>query len=269
MENDIALPLSLVLNGVEYAVKDYPALQQFIAAVAKVEKNKLYTKFESLKKQIEELGKVQPAEPQAQKNGLDADSLVEKLKETFISKTDLQQVLPGIVREVVQPVLDATRQSKEEELKAYREQLIAANKDICIPDLVKGASKEELDKALAESVRLRAAYPTPSSVAFDGKKITDPLMQKQLSQIPPLTQQIPNPAAQAVPQAGTAQAATPQNLSLQNQTLQNPQMPQVPNRPSPFGQQQESVMKMPMSEYAKKREALMQQLQGLYGEGTL
>ena len=57
-ERKVGIPESITINGVTYAVKDTPELQQFIQEVAKVEKSKLYTQFENLKAQIANLGRV-------------------------------------------------------------------------------------------------------------------------------------------------------------------------------------------------------------------
>ena len=58
-ERKVGIPESITINGVTYSVKDTPELQQFIQSVAKVEKAKLYSQFESMKRQIDALGKVQ------------------------------------------------------------------------------------------------------------------------------------------------------------------------------------------------------------------
>lgn len=174
-EKKVGIPESITINGVTYAIKDTPELQQFIQEVAKVEKSKLYTQFENLKAQIANLGKVRVTG-----NSLDADTIVEKLKGTFVTKEDFQEMLPGVLKEVVQPVLTATEQNRKNELEQYREKLIGENIATCIPELVKGETKEELDASLKESIRIRAAYPTPSTAAIDpNKHVTDPLIQKQ------------------------------------------------------------------------------------------
>lgn len=155
-EKKVGIPESITINGVTYAVKDTPELQQFIQEVAKVEKSKLYTQFENLKAQIANLGKVKVSGS----GDFNTDAIVEKLRGTFVTKEDLQEVLPGVLKEVVQPVLAATEQNRQDELKQYREKLISENIATCIPDLVKGESKEELDASLKESIRLRTSYPT-------------------------------------------------------------------------------------------------------------
>ena len=246
-EKKVGIPESITINGVTYAIKDTPELQQFIQEVAKVEKSKLYTQFENLKAQIANLGKVRVTG-----NSLDVDTIVEKLKGTFVTKEDFQEMLPGVLKEVVQPVLTATEQNRKNELEQYREKLIGENIATCIPELVKGETKEELDASLKESIRIRAAYPTPSTAAIDpNKHVTDPLIQKQAQEMvgQPLT---PTPQAAPVPTAAPTSAP-----------------PAAPRRPSPEVSGPQNVKQMPMNEFEKQREALKQQLEAMYGGGSL
>lgn len=246
-EKKVGIPESITINGVTYAIKDTPELQQFIQEVAKVEKSKLYTQFENLKAQIANLGKVRVTG-----NNLDVDTIVEKLKGTFVTKEDFQEMLPGVLKEVVQPVLTATEQNRKNELEQYREKLIGENIATCIPELVKGETKEELDASLKESIRIRAAYPTPSTAAIDpNKHVTDPLIQKQAQEMvgQPLT-----PTPQAAPAPTAAPTSAP---------------PAAPRRPSPEVSGPQNVKQMPMNEFEKQREALKQQLEAMYGGGSL
>lgn len=246
-EKKVGIPESITINGVTYAIKDTPELQQFIQEVAKVEKSKLYTQFENLKAQIANLGRVRVTG-----NSLDVDTIVEKLKGTFVTKEDFQEMLPGVLKEVVQPVLTATEQNRKNELEQYREKLIGENIATCIPELVKGETKEELDASLKESIRIRAAYPTPSTAAIDpNKHVTDPLIQKQAQEMvgQPLT---------PTPQAAPAPTAAP-----------TPLPPAAPRRPSPEVSGPQNVKQMPMNEFEKQREALKQQLEAMYGGGSL
>lgn len=246
-EKKVGIPESITINGVTYAIKDTPELQQFIQEVAKVEKSKLYTQFENLKAQIANLGKVRVTG-----NSLDVDTIVEKLKGTFVTKEDFQEMLPGVLKEVVQPVLTATEQNRKNELEQYREKLIGENIATCIPELVKGETKEELDASLQESIRLRASYPTPSTAAIDpNKHVTDPLIQKQAQEMggQPLT-----PTPQAAPALTAAPTSAP---------------PAAPRRPSPEVSGPQNVKQMPMNEFEKQRESLKQQLEAMYGGGSL
>ena len=245
-EKKVGIPESITINGVTYTVKDTPELQQFIQEVAKVEKSKLYTQFENLKSQIANLGKVRVT------GNLDVDTIVEKLKGTFVTKEDFQEMLPGVLKEVVQPVLTATEQNRKNELEQYREKIISENIATCIPDLVKGETKEELDASLQESIRLRASYPTPSTAHIDPTKhVTDPLIQKQAQEMGGQPSQTPTPQAVPAPAAPT------------------PMPPAAPRRPSPEVSGPQNVKQMPMSEFEKQRDVLRQQLEAMYGGGTL
>lgn len=243
-EKKVGIPESITINGVTYTVKDTPELLQFIQEVAKVEKSKLYTQFENLKSQIANLGKVKVSES----TSVDTDSIVEKLRSTFVTKEDFQEILPGILKEVVQPVLTATEQNRKNELAEYREHLISENNATCIPELVKGDTKEELDASLAESIRLRASYPTPSTAHIDPTKhVTDPLIQKQAQEMS--VEQTPTPTATAP-------------------ISDLPPMPVAPRRTSPEVSGPQNVKQMPMSEFERQREALKQQLESMYGGGS-
>lgn len=249
-EEKVGIPESITINGVTYTVKDTPELQQFIQKVAKVEKSKLYTQFENLKSQIANLGKVKVTD------SFDVDSIVEKMKGTFVTKEDFQEMLPGILKEVVQPVLTATEQNRQDELKQYREKLISENIATCIPELVKGETKEELDASLQESIRIRASYPTPSTAHIDPTKhVTDPLIQTQAAKmgVQPITQ-APTPRVDPA----VAPSASP-----------SPVPPAAPRRTSPEVSGPQNVKQMPMSEFEKQRDSLKQQLEAMYGGGSL
>lgn len=247
-EKKVGIPESITINGVTYAVKDTPELQQFIQEVAKVEKSKLYTQFENLKSQIANLGRVRV-------NGnLDSDALVEKLTGTFITKEDLKEMLPSVLKEVVQPVLTATEQNRQDELRQYREKIIGENITTCIPDLVKGDTKEELDASLKESIRLRASYPTPSTAHTDpSRHVTDPLLKKQAAEM----------GVQPI------QTPTPTTAPTQPLPPTSPTPPAAPRRTSPEVSGPQSVKQMSMSEFESQRDALKQQLEAMYGGGSL
>lgn len=243
-KNTVSIPESITINGVTYVVKDTPELQQFIQTIAKVEKNKLYSQFETLKEQIAKLGNVQVVGGEKE---LDIDSIVEKLKGTFVTKEDLSQTLKGTVEEVVRPVLQATQKQQEDELQQYRQKLINENIATCIPELVQGKTKEELDAALRHSIEIRASYPTPSTAHIDPTKpVHDPLVQEQLNQLNGGGTPTPPPAT-------TAPTAAPMP-------------PAAPRRPSPeAGEGGSNVKRMSMEEFAKQRNSLLQNLEATFG----
>ena len=246
-DKKVGIPESITIGGVTYLVKDTPELQQFIQQVSKVEKSKLYTQFENLKAQIANLGKV---EVKKEDTNFDIEAVVEKLRGTFVTKEDFKEMLPNVIKEVVQPVLTATEQNRQNELAQYRERIIQENIATCIPDLVTGDTKEALDASLKESIRIRSAYPSPSTVGIDpNKPVKDPLIEKQMNE--QVAQEYKSPTPTVAPQP------------------QNPLPPAAPRRPSPEVSQQSNVKQMSMSEFEKQREALHAQLESMYGGGSL
>jgi phage terminase small subunit len=228
------IPESLTINGVTYQVNETPELQAFIQAVAKVEKNKLYSKYEELKTQLDNL-------KNASIEGvgtINSDTL-ESLKKIFLTKEDLQTLqagLPEVVKGVVNPLLENAEAARHNEIEEYRQKLITENADTCIPDLVKGNTKEELDAALAESIRLRSAYPaTPVRQGT----VHDPLIKEQANKEGANNNPTPTPT---------------------------PSMPAVPQRPSAQPGNQPSPRGMSMEEFARNRENLQEQLRQMYGQ---
>lgn len=244
-EKRVGIPESITINGVVYAVKDTPELQQFIQEVAKVEKSKLYTQFENLKAQISNLSKVKVVD-----EGLDVSAIVSKMKELFVTKEDFKEMLPAVLKEVVQPVLSATEQNRLDELSQYRESLIRDNLGTCIPELVVGNSKDELQASLLKSIKLRSSYPSPSTAGIDTTKhVTDPLITKQQNEF---NQNF-----------GTGSPTQQQNFN----GTQTP--PPITRRPQPDVAESPKVKHMSMEEFAKQRENLQAQLEATYGGGGL
>mgnify|MGYP001737512013 CR=1 FL=1 len=244
VDTKVGIPESITINGVTYLVKETPELQQFIQSVAKVEKTKLYSKFEDLKAQISNLGNVKVENTPA----LDMDALIEKLQGTFVTKEDFKENLSGIVKEVVQPVLNATEQTRKNELEQYRDKIISENAATCIPDLVKGETKEELDSSLKESIRLRAAYPSPNTEHKTEGKVVDPVIQAQASKM------------------GASATPTPESAP-QNPT---PTPPPAPRIPAPeAGSMSTGTKSMSMKEFGERRDTLLKNLEDVYGGGSL
>ena len=243
-QQTVSIPESITIGGVTYLVRENPELQKFIQDVAKVEKTKLYSQFENLRSQIASLNGVQvtPDSP-----SVSVDDIVGKLKESFVTKDTLTEILSQTINSTIKPLLDANEQNQHNTLDEYRQKLIKENEATCIPELVKGNSKEELDKALAESIRIRAAYPAPGA-APSPSPVHDPLIQQQ--------------AQQQAPQQGNKLDVAPQKAP------QIPNVPPVPQRPAPDAAQQKGVKTMSMKDFAAKRESLLQELNATYGGGS-
>ena len=246
VDKKVGIPESITINGITYSVKETPELQQFIQSVSKVEKSKLYTQFESLRNQIANLGKVK-----IEDGGNGLDDIIEKLKGTFVTKEDLKQDLQSVVKEVVQPVLTATEQTRKNELQSYREKLIKDNEATCIPELVKGDTKDELDASLKESIRIRSAYPSPNTVHQEQTaKVTDPVIETQFKEM------------------GLGATPTPPAQQAAQQTVQQTP-PTAPRVPAMEVSGNDGVKSMSMKEFGEQRESLMRSLTNMYGEGTL
>ena len=217
-----AIPTSITIGEITYVIKDTPELQSLIASVSKVEKDKLYSQFESLKNQVNQLGNIQVKE--ASNAPLDAETLKKDIVETVTEKFS----------QMLAPILSATKDSKQNELNQYRESLIKANLDKCIPELVEGNTKEELNASLAKSISLRAKYVHP----LNNVSTQDPLLKQEAERLENETKEVKE---------------------------EKPIIPTVPKRESPDGfEAPEDVKTMSMEEYAQRRDSIQKQLQTMY-----
>lgn len=222
VEKNVAIPEHLIINGSTYSVKDTPEIQEFIKSVAKVEKSKLYTQIEQLREQAIKLERVQISPtPKVEAPSFDMDKF----------KEDISGIVGTLIDNKLAPITSESNRAKEQALNNYREELVNKNIDRCIPDLVRGSSKEEIDQSLAESIRLRASYPSPNTV--EAQVVKDPLLQQ---------------------------------TALDNKFQAETYIPSVPGIPAADpSSNQTDVKKMSMEEFAKQREALMNGMESLYG----
>ncbi len=222
VEKNVTIPEHLIINGSTYSVKDTPEIQEFIKSVAKVEKSKLYTQIEQLREQAIKLERVQISPtPKVEAPSFDMDKF----------KEDISGIVGTIIDSKLAPITSESNRAKEQALNNYREELVNKNIDRCIPDLVRGGSKEEIDQSLAESIRLRASYPSPNTV--EAQVVKDPLLQQ---------------------------------TALDNKFQAETYIPSVPGIPAADpSSNQTDVKKMSMEEFAKQREALMNGMESLYG----
>lgn len=250
---EVSIPKSVMLGGVTYSIGETPELQQLIQSVASVEKTKLYSKFDGLKKQIEGLQSAQVV-PDV-KQPLDTKALIETLKAelsgNFVTKEDLKDGL----KEVVQPLLNSTKEAKEQELATYRDVLINKNLAVCIPELVKGNTKEEMDASLQDSIKLRAKYPSANVPFVPEGKTIDPNLQAKAKQ----------PEFRA--ESPTNPIYSGGSVIPENKAVQRPQAPLVPPmHQQPDGSQQPtSPRSLTTKEFAAKRDSMLAELQSVYG----
>lgn len=243
-DQEIRIPESITINGVTYSVSGTPELKELIASVAKVEKSKLYTQIEALRKQIEGLKDVEVVPSSAP---LDVEKLVDTLSQRFVTKDEIGTTVKDAVAQVVQPILKTDAEKRKQELEEYRDKLIQENLSTCIPEMVKGNSKEEIESSLKESIRIRASYPSPNTPYVDpSQTVVDPLIKKQ-------------------EQDQVAQANSP----TQNQapTYPDSHVSPIPRRQSPDSSITVQPKRMSQEEFARNREALKEQLSTMYGQG--
>lgn len=176
-ETTVTIPESITIGGISYVVRDTPELLKFMQAVAKVEKNKMYTQFELLRKQINQLSKTPVST-----TPLDATSLIAELKESFVTKEDLANT----VKEALQPVISYNQQTQQETLETFREKLLKENDGKCIPELITGNSKEELLQSLEKSKELYSKYGGgPVGHPQDASPVVDPTLARQAANLAP------------------------------------------------------------------------------------
>ncbi len=150
------VPEKLVINGQEIVIKDSPEISGLIEAVRKeaheVEKSKLYSRIEELKKAADQLAlvKVVPDETAT------PNPINQQLDMTAIK---------AAIQEVVAPLINQAIKTEEMHVNDYRAKLISENQLTCIPELVVGKTKAELDEALQKSIEIRKTYGSVSQAA--------------------------------------------------------------------------------------------------------
>jgi hypothetical protein len=236
------IPESITIADVTYKISETPELKSLISEVAKVEKSKLYSQIDALRKQIDDLRTVE-VEPSSAP--FDEKKLIEALKNSFVTKSDIESTVRAAINEAVKPIIDTDAERKAIELNEYREKLIRENLATCIPELVKGNTKEELESSLKESIRIRASYPSANTPTPTGGKVVDPLIQKQT-----LEQQIQAPTQHVVEPMVTESQISP-----------------IPRRQAPDVNAPAFPKRMTPEEFAKNRKALQEQLSSMYGQG--
>lgn len=217
-----SLPETLTVGGQTFSVKDTPELQAFIGQVSKFEKAKLYSRYSELESQIKAL------------QGVQVEVTPQNLKEEIISE----------ISKMIEPLLKTTNQIQTDTIEDYRKKLIAENEGKCIPELVKGDTKEALDASLRESIELRSKY-SPAAQSTSGKT-TDPLIAQQ-------NQELSNKTAA---QENTSAAQQSSSTVSQNESIQVPRIPVVQ-------EQQTNIASMSQEDFAKNRESLFEGLKSL------
>lgn len=176
-ERTVAIPESITIGGISYVVRETPELLQFMQTVAKVEKNKMYSQMAILRKQIDDLAKTPISS-----TPLDVTALTESLKQAFVTKDDLAVA----VKEAIQPVIQFNQQTQQETIASFREKLLQENDGKCIPELVKGNTKEEILSSLEYSKDIFSKYGGgPMGRPQPAAPVVDPALAKQAAELTP------------------------------------------------------------------------------------
>lgn len=229
-----AIPESITLDGKVYNVKSTPELQELVVNAQRVEKNKLYSTIDKVKKDVEALRNAEIIDNPAVKSALNVDELVSKLDQVLESKL-------STVRSELADLRQRTLRIDAETVEQYREKVIKENEGRCIPELVKGNTKEDIDRTLQESIALRQKYSASDTIkiAEQQRSVKDPLLEKE-------AERLKNQPIAATPTTPTQQSTPAPNL--QSITIPVKETPAAGNTPNIAG--------MTHEEFARRREEL-------------
>jgi hypothetical protein len=223
------IPDSVTLNGQVFAVKDTPELKDLLEAVRKKvssdERRKVYSQIDDLKKNLDQLQKVSVAP---------GEESLDNLKESILKE------VKDILADNLSPVLDFVKEGRQDSVTSYRNKLLEENQGNCMPELVVGNTKEELDANLAKSIELFNNY-----VAKNGK----PGAAAPAPTVPAAGATTPNPVRAASAPAPVANAAPAP-------------LPTVPATP-PAQPEELNLKSMSQEEFAKRRQELQAKIKAL------
>lgn len=245
--SELKLPETLTLGGVVYTLKDNADLLALVQTVAKIEKSKLYSQIETLKTGLAALQNVQPT-PEQNSAPATAGLDLEKFKTELL----------GTIGEMIKPLQQQAQATQQLTLDEYKAKLLRENSDRCIPELVKGDSKEALDASLTESISIRAKYLS-ANVVPPVPVVAVPANQPQ-STATPTAQQVP--ATQPVAQQPVAPTPANGPSVVHSTPAPQPQLPQVQNLPTPTDKGL-NIGAMSQEEFARRRAELENSLKAL------
>ena len=240
------LPKTLLLGGVAYNVDDNPELKAFVTGiqknVAQVEKAKLYTQITELKEGIKALEKVTPIETKQKESPVDFDKFKEDITSSITEV--MTEKFSSLVKKELAPITERNAQTEKMAVADYRNKLISENQGKCIPELVAGSTREELDKALTHSTELFSKYgkvdATPDAgVNGEQKVVATTDVQKTTVETP---------------------AAT-----TEQKVVEKPVVIQAPLRTTAAVETDLKIGEMSMDEFAKNRESLKSKVTALVG----
>ena len=211
---NVALPAELVIGETTYVVKDEPELKAFVTAILtkaqQTERGKLYDKIQKLENDLvtisqerddkaRELANVtvapKPTEPitkanmKEDLNKANADTPLTIDQISAIIDKKFSDALPELLKNQIDPLAKKLAATEKSQLDAYREKRLSELGDTIVPELVRGATREEIEQSIVESTAIRQRY-TPTQP-------TTPVVPTEENPAPPV-QHIPKPVSRPV-----------------------------------------------------------------------
>lgn len=221
-KTEAKLPESVKIGDSVYVLADTPELLQLVQTVSSIEKTKLYSKYEAMQKELAELKQLTPPS--------DISSIKEELIAAVTEKVD----------SMFSPIREQLGRQSTNFLEEYRKKLISENAEKCIPEMVKGDTKEELDASLAHSIEIRKKY-----------SLNDNPLEKEYANQQNQKATIKTVHSEENPSAVNNAAAQTQSPSVTVPLVVQPEV----------SDELKKVKDMPLNEYAAKRESLFKQLE--------
>lgn len=238
-QNKSRLPEFITIGDQQFKVSDTPALVELIAAAQRVEKDKLYSTIEKAKREVQALSNAEVVAT------VDTDSIREVIKEV------LNEYLSPITEKIGE-IQRVSTQTMAESLEDYRQRLLKENYGKCIPELVKGNTKEEINESLRKSIEILSRHLKPHE---DTTPVNDPLIVQQAQQ-----QANGQTVHTAAPQVASVAQPVQQNVNQAVPEQVSPPSITVPRVPANEPQLSTDIKKLSLEEYAKRRESLLNEL---------
>jgi hypothetical protein len=254
--------MKLMINGVEVDTDTHPELAQWqrnvVAEAHKTEKDKLYTTIDELKKEVKLLKDapvVTTPTPTSTTNNNQQPAIDVKQLVSDVTESVVARINPAIkqLHELVEPLKNDSEFMKQASIADYRNKLIFDNQEACIPALVVGNTKAELDEALekskAEFIRIKGLVnKTP---VIPEVPVVDPRTLPQNTAQNTTTSQTTTPAKTEVTETTTTPVTTttipaPSTIPA---TDANAEIPDMKN--------------MSQKEFEERKEELRKKIKGL------
>jgi len=246
------------IEGKSYNVNDIPELKSIIEQdvrsatkskeeeirkeAHRIEKDKLYTQIEDLKREMSKLKDVKVEEtPRTEKQPtFDTDAFTKSITEALTEK--FSGLIDTKLETLTRPLAQQVDYLKGANLNDYRAKLLQENQGKCMPELVVGNTKEEIDSALEQSKKLYASYVVASASDTPKEK--------------------PAPKSEHTTSKETPNTEATSTEELSNKETKNTHIPEPPKVPQPSATS-EDIASMSQEEYAEKRSALKAKVQAI------